>query len=75
MIGQSLPEYIFIRISIAGLRLIAPLSLVYLAASIQHGAFLWSRILGFYAAAEALFYVLVYLPRSVLMQQVRIVNF
>ncbi|KAI0063410.1 hypothetical protein BV25DRAFT_1990788 [Artomyces pyxidatus] len=69
MLGQSLPEYIFIRISIAGLRLIAPASIAYLASSWYAGEFLWSRTLGVYAVVEALFCFLVYFPRRVRMQQ------
>ena len=51
MIGQSLPEYIFIRLSILTLRLIAPLSVVYSLVNLYGGYFFYSRILGYYAAA------------------------
>ena len=71
MIGQSWPEYIFIRISIPALRLIAPSSIVYLAASFYHGTFLWSPILGIYTLTEATFFLFVYLPRRFSMQRVR----
>ena len=70
MIGQSLPEYIFIRCCIFCLRLIAPLSIAYVAASHYTGDWIYSRWLGYYAYIEALFYVLVYLPRSYWLQKV-----
>lgn len=71
MIGQSWPEYIFIRISIFGLRAIAPASIVYLVASAYTGALLWSPIIGAYAIIEASFCLLVYWPRRLSMQRVR----
>ena len=70
MIGNSWPEYVIIRISIIGLRLIAPLSIIYLAASYNAAAFFWSPFLGAYALVEAAFYLFVYLPRSFHLQQV-----
>jgi hypothetical protein len=70
MIGNSWPEYVFIRISITGLRLIAPLSITYLAASYKAGVFLWSPLIGAYALVEASFYLFVYLPRRFYLQQV-----
>ncbi|KAI0039539.1 hypothetical protein FA95DRAFT_1577541 [Auriscalpium vulgare] len=69
MIGNSLPELIFIRASILGLRSIAPLSFIYLAASTHAGAFLWTPVLGAWAITEAAFYTLVYLPRRRSMQK------
>ncbi|OBZ69286.1 hypothetical protein A0H81_10886 [Grifola frondosa] len=69
MIGHSIPEYIFIRISIFCLRLIAPLSIVYIALSLHAGELLYSRWIGIYAIAEAFFYLFVYLPRSWLLQK------
>jgi len=63
MIGKTWPEYVFIRLSIFGLRLVAPLSITYLAASWSAGTFLWSPIVGVYALIEAPFFLLVYLPR------------
>ncbi|KAN0116606.1 Alpha/Beta hydrolase fold [Russula decolorans] len=69
MIGNSWPEYVFIRTSITALRLIAPLSIIYLAASYHAAAFLWSPFLGVYALVEAAFYLFVYLPRSFYLQQ------
>ncbi|KAF8259394.1 Alpha/Beta hydrolase protein [Lactarius quietus] len=69
MIGQTWPEYIFIRASIFGLRLVAPLSIVYLAASWRAHTFLWSPVLGVYALIEAPFFLLVYLPRQYRLQR------
>jgi hypothetical protein len=65
MIGTSLPEYVFVRIGIFGLRAITPLSIFYCAFSIAEppssaaGRFLltWSII-------ETSFWLLVYLPRK-----------
>jgi hypothetical protein len=70
MIGHSWPEYVFIRIAILALRLIAPLSIIYLAACYHAAAFLWSPVLGVYALVEAAFFLFVYLPRSFYLQQV-----
>ncbi|KAI0073954.1 alpha/beta-hydrolase [Panus rudis PR-1116 ss-1] len=69
MIGHSFPEYVFINISILCLRLVAPLSIVYLTASIYLKQWVHSRWLGYYAIIEAAFYLLVYLPRSYLLQK------
>jgi pimeloyl-ACP methyl ester carboxylesterase len=69
MIGQSWPEYVFIRLSITGLRLVAPLSIIYLSASWSVGTFLWSPFLGAYALIEAPFFLLVYLPRYYRLQR------
>jgi hypothetical protein len=74
MIGQSWPEYVFIRLSITGLRLVAPLSIIYLSASWSVGTFLWSPFLGAYALIEAPFFLLVYLPRYYRLQRVRILR-
>ncbi|KAI9449905.1 hypothetical protein BJY52DRAFT_1305632 [Lactarius psammicola] len=63
MIGQTWPEYVFIRLSIFALRLVVPLSVVYLTASWSAGTFLWSPLFGVYALIETLFFLLVYLPR------------
>ncbi|KAH7909220.1 hypothetical protein BJ138DRAFT_992178, partial [Hygrophoropsis aurantiaca] len=67
MIGQSIPEYIFIRISILGLRLVAPASLIYMGCRLalypwnsQIPTISWIDALAF---SESLFYTLVYLPR------------
>ncbi|KZT69895.1 hypothetical protein DAEQUDRAFT_726218 [Daedalea quercina L-15889] len=70
MISNSFPEYIFIRICITGLRLIAPLSFLYALISWWKGHFLYSRWLGWYALAEGCFYLFVYLPRSFWLQKV-----
>lgn len=72
MIGRSLPEYVFIRLAILGLRLIAPLSVAYLTASWYHGRALLSPWLVTYAAAEAVFYLLVVTPRRRVLQKVRV---
>ncbi|KAI0784914.1 hypothetical protein C8Q75DRAFT_776751 [Abortiporus biennis] len=69
MIGNSLPEYIFIRASIYGLRLVAPFSILYLIASFYYREWLFSHWLGIYCLIEAAFYILVYLPRTVLLQK------
>ncbi|KAH9900781.1 Alpha/Beta hydrolase protein [Cubamyces lactineus] len=69
MIGDSFPEYVFIRFSIFCLRSIAPLSILYIILSWYHHCFLYSWWLGLYATAEAAFYLLVYLPRSRLLQK------
>ena len=71
MIGDSWPAYVFIRVAILTTRLIAPLSITYLAASYHTGAFLWSPFVGVYATVEAAFYLFVYLPRSFYLQRVR----
>lgn len=70
MITNSFPEYVFIRTCIAGLRAIAPLSFIYILACWYEHRFFYSRWLGLYALAEACFYLLVYLPRSFLLQKV-----
>jgi hypothetical protein len=72
MIGQTWPEYVLIRLSVSALRLVAPLSTVYLAASWSAGTFLWSPLLGLYALTESSFFLLVYLPRRSRLQRVRI---
>ena len=71
MIGHSWPTYVFIRLSILAFRLIAPLSIIYLAASYHASAFLLSPFLGVYAIIEAAFFLLVYFPRSFRLQRVR----
>ncbi|OCH92258.1 alpha/beta-hydrolase [Obba rivulosa] len=72
MIGHSIPEYIFIRISIWSLQAVVPLSVAYTIASWYTGRFLYSPWLGGYALLEAAFYVLVYLPRRFLLQKAAI---
>lgn len=71
MIGHSIPEYVFIRVSITILRLIAPLSIIYLAGCYYTQQWILSPWLSAYAAVEATFYLLIYLPRSMFMQKVR----
>lgn len=74
MIGRSYPEYILIRTCILGFRLIAPLSIAYVAASWYSGKWLLHAYLGYYTSLEAIFYVCVYLPRSWLLQEVSIAD-
>ncbi|KAJ6606169.1 hypothetical protein DFH09DRAFT_1017115 [Mycena vulgaris] len=61
MIGQSLPEYYFIRVCIAGLRLLAPASVGYLLACAATGSILVSPILAAVAACEASFYAIFFI--------------
>ena len=70
MIGKGRKDYILIRTTIFGFRLIAPASLLYLAASFHQKKFLVSTWLGLYAFVEAAFYLLVYLPRNHRIQKV-----
>ena len=70
MIGHSWSEYVFIRLSIFALRSIAPLSILYSCFSLYYGRLLYSRWLGAYAAAEAAFYLLVFIPRTRFLQKV-----
>ncbi|KAJ7042025.1 hypothetical protein C8F04DRAFT_994318 [Mycena alexandri] len=63
MIGQSLPEYYFIRTCILGLRLVAPVSAGYLLACAATGSILVSPILLAVAACEASFYVVFFFRR------------
>lgn len=71
MIGHSSLEYIFIRISIFGVRLVTPLSVAYVAYSTYLQQIPKPLPLFYYAAIEAGFYFLVYLPRSFYLQKVR----
>lgn len=71
MIGQSLPEYVFIHICIFGLRLVAPASILYLLISAYLREFWWSPWLAVVAIPEAAFYLLVFLPRWRRLQKVR----
>ncbi|KIM88219.1 hypothetical protein PILCRDRAFT_814122 [Piloderma croceum F 1598] len=64
MTGKWSRDYILIRMAILGFRLIAPASHLYLAASFHRQKFLISPWFGFYALAEAAFYLFVYLPRN-----------
>jgi hypothetical protein len=70
MIGKSAKEYVFIRSSIASLRLVAPASIAYLLTSFYTGTFLVSPWVAIYPSAEAFFYLLIYLPRRALLQKV-----
>ncbi|KAJ6457101.1 hypothetical protein C8R47DRAFT_995951 [Mycena vitilis] len=56
MIGQSLPEYYFVRACIAGLRSVAPVSLGYLIACAATRSILVSPVLLAVAACEGSFY-------------------
>jgi pimeloyl-ACP methyl ester carboxylesterase len=69
MIGRSLPEYVFIRTSIFGLRLVAPVSILYLVATLYEGRILLSQWLLGTAFAEATFFLFVYLPRKRFLQK------
>ena len=71
MIGNSLVDYIIIRLSITLLRLIAPTSIGYLVLSFFRPKYFVIPI-GVVAAAEASFYLLVYLPRRRRLQVVRL---
>jgi hypothetical protein len=70
MIGKSWFDYIQIRCSIAALRSVAPLSIVYLGASCYAAKFLFTPVLGVLAIIETLFFTCIYLPRRSLMQKV-----
>ncbi|EKM52202.1 uncharacterized protein PHACADRAFT_148672 [Phanerochaete carnosa HHB-10118-sp] len=69
MIGHSIPEYIFIRLCIVCLRLVAPLSIAYVAASCYTGRWVYSYWLSNYACTEAFFYLFVYVPRGYWLQK------
>ncbi|KAF2766914.1 hypothetical protein EJ03DRAFT_344871 [Teratosphaeria nubilosa] len=75
LVGNSLPEYIFIRTAILFLRLIAPLSLLYTVYLIvlptHSNAPDWTRLpqpLEIYALAEAAFFTFIYLPLRIRLQ-------
>jgi hypothetical protein len=72
MINRSI-DYILIRTTIFGFRLIAPASHLYLAASFHRQKFLISPWLGLYALAEAAFYLFIYLPRNHQLQKVTLI--
>lgn len=63
MIGRSLPEYYFIRVCIAGLRLIAPASFAYLLACVATRSILVSPIIAAVAVCEASFFAVYALRR------------
>lgn len=71
MIGNSLVDYISIRLSITALRLIAPTSIVYLVFSFFRPEY-FAIPIGVVAVPEALFYLFVYLPRRGRLQAVRL---
>lgn len=75
MIGRSIPEYVFIRISILCLRAVAPLSICYTVyyftlryLTIYDSPAEWTA-LAVYAGLEAAFYLFVYLPRCRRLQE------
>ncbi|KAJ4496246.1 hypothetical protein C8J55DRAFT_532664 [Lentinula edodes] len=67
MLGQSLPEYIFILCSISLLRLVAPLSFVYLSYCLYTKSI--TPWLFLFALLEACFYLFVYRPRRTVLQK------
>ncbi|KAH7304600.1 hypothetical protein B0I35DRAFT_445096 [Stachybotrys elegans] len=71
MIGLSAWDYIFIRICIFFLQILAPLSVVYsLASWLIHLPLHIPHMLQVWLALEAIFYILVYLPRKNYLQSV-----
>ena len=71
MIGISAWDYIFIRTCIFVLHLVAPLSVLYsLVSWLLHLPFRIPRVLEVWLALEAVFYLLVYLPRRTYLQAV-----
>ena len=68
-IGNSFFDYVNARLSIALLRSIAPLSIVYLVVCVIKKDYLCSQ-LAIIAALEASFYLLVFLPRRARLQAV-----
>jgi hypothetical protein len=78
LVGNSLPEYLFIRTAITVLRLIAPFSLVYLVyvlviTSLEDPRYTkWARLpfsLEVYLGIESAFYLLVYFPLKIWLQR------
>ncbi|KAH7880325.1 uncharacterized protein C8R40DRAFT_1032949 [Lentinula edodes] len=67
MLGQSLPEYIFILSSISLLRLVAPLSFLYLSYCLYTKSL--TPCLFLFALLEASFYLFVYRPRKHVLQK------
>jgi hypothetical protein len=71
MIGISTWDYVFIRTCIFLLRLIAPLSVIYsLVSCLIHFPFYIPHVLEVWLNLEAVFYLLVYLPRKNYLQAV-----
>jgi len=75
MIGTTLVELVFIRTAITSLRLVAPLSLVYLAAESWRGKLVVASPLTWYTVLELSFFSLVYLPRKRHIQKVGALNY
>jgi hypothetical protein len=75
MIGTTLVELIFIRIAITLLRLVAPLSLIYIAVECWRGTLNFASPLTWYALLELGFFALVYLPRRRHIQKVGALNY
>ena len=71
MIGTSLPEYLFIRASIFVLHYFVPLIVTALVLTLvlEHNATRFTLLLEIVTIAEVAFYILVYLPKSRLLQQ------
>lgn len=70
MIGTTTPEYVFIRASIACLRAITPLSILYCGfCVVDPPRSTFPRVLAAWAAVETAFYFLVYLPRRRYLQR------
>ena len=69
MVGTSVWDYVFIRGCIFVLHLIAPLSIIYSAASLCiHLPFRLPRLLEAWVAFEAMFYLFFYIPRKAYLQ-------
>ena len=71
MLGNSIPEYVSIRLAITALRLVAPASLLYVATAAWTLTLPISPWIAVCAGAEALFYLGVWLPRKRRLQAVR----
>ena len=71
MIGTSFREYLFIRLCIFFLHWLAPFSLIYcaLALIIRPTKYRLPLVLEIWLGGEALFYLLVYLPRNAVLQR------
>ncbi|CAI6089270.1 unnamed protein product [Clonostachys chloroleuca] len=70
MVGTSTSDYIFIRTSIILLHLVAPLSVAYsLASSLGRLPFQPPRVLHVWLILEAVFYLVIYLPRKKYLQR------
>lgn len=65
MIGNSIPQYILIRVCIFALRLVTPLSVFFVSFSLaEHPTTAFGRFLLTWSLIETLFWVLVYIPRK-----------